>query len=106
MAHTIIDALYCIPKNGSVTQISDCIPFSQDLGLLMESSGIAGAVLAPCRCTLCHHIWNCADRRTQEVLGTVARRPKQLRGLACYDPLRIGDSLRWIDEAVSEGTVV
>lgn len=106
MAHKIIDALYCIPKNGAVTQIADCIPFSQDLGPLMESSGIAGAVVAPCRCTLCHHIWNCADRRTQEIRGVVARRPKQLRGLACYDSLRIGDSLRWIDEAVGESTVV
>ncbi len=33
----------------------------------------------------------------------VAQNPRQLRGLASYDPLRIGESLRWIDEAVSEG---
>jgi predicted TIM-barrel fold metal-dependent hydrolase len=36
-------------------------------------------------------------------MSAVARNPKRLRGLASYDPLRIGESLRWIDEAVAEG---
>ena len=33
-----------------VRQISDCIPFSQDLTPLMNSSGIAGAILAMSNC--------------------------------------------------------
>jgi Amidohydrolase len=99
----IIDALYAVPRTGTAQQISDCIPFDQDLGAKMNSEGIAGAVLAPCNCSQCQHQWNCADRRTHEVRSTVARNPKQLRGLGCYDQLRIGESLRWLDEAVSQG---
>jgi predicted TIM-barrel fold metal-dependent hydrolase len=39
-------------------------------------------------------------------VSAVAKNPQKLRGLASYDPLRIGDSLRWIDEAVTEGGLV
>jgi predicted TIM-barrel fold metal-dependent hydrolase len=100
---TIIDALFCIPRSTRVTQISGCVPFSQDLAPQMSLSGITGAVLAPCNCAQCQHQWNCADRMTHEVVSAVARDRKHLRGLASYDTLRIGDSLRWIDEAVTEG---
>jgi predicted TIM-barrel fold metal-dependent hydrolase len=72
----------------------------------MNSSGIAGAILAHSNCSQCQHQWNCADRRTREVVTAVERNPEQLRGLASYDSLRIGDSLRWIDEAVTEGGLV
>lgn len=102
MAH-VIDALFCIREKGTPAHISDCVPYSQDIAVLMASSGLSGAVLAPCHCAECHHLWNCADRRTQEVVGAVARDPAHLRGLACYDPLRIGESLRWIDDAVNAG---
>jgi predicted TIM-barrel fold metal-dependent hydrolase len=102
----IIDALFCIPRSGTAIQISDCIPFRQDLTLQMNSNEIAGAVVAPCNCALCQHLWNCADRLTHEVRDVVAQNPKQLRGLATYDLLQIGDSLRWIDEAVAEGGLV
>jgi predicted TIM-barrel fold metal-dependent hydrolase len=98
----IIDAFFCIPKKGPVAQISDCVPFTEDISPRMNASGIAGAVLAHGCCAECQHQWNCADRRTYEVANAVARNPRQLRGLASYDPLRIGESLRWIDEAVSE----
>lgn len=101
----IIDALFCIPKKGVVAQIADCIPFTEDLAPRMQASGISGAVLANGNCSQCQHQWNCADRRTQEVVETVARNPMQLRGLAAYDPLRIGESLRWIDDAISEGSL-
>jgi len=99
----IIDALFAIPRKPNVTQISDCIPFSQDLAPLMSTSGIAGAILAPCNCSHCQHQWNCADRRTDEIVNAVASDPVRLRGLACYDPLRIGESLRWIWEASAKG---
>lgn len=99
----IIDALFCIPKKGVVSRISDCVPFTEDLAPRMQASGISGAVLANGNCAECQHQWNCADRRTQEVVETVAQNPSQLRGLAAYDPLRIGESLRWIDDAVGEG---
>jgi predicted TIM-barrel fold metal-dependent hydrolase len=99
----IIDALFAIPQRANVTQLSDCVPFSQDLAPLMNSSGIAGAILAPCNCNHCQHQWNCADRRTDEIVNAVARNPTRLRGLASYDPLRIGDSLRWIWEASTKG---
>jgi predicted TIM-barrel fold metal-dependent hydrolase len=69
----------------------------------MNSSGISGAVLALSNCAQCQHRWNCADRRTQEIVNTVAKNPRHLRGLACYDPLRIGESLRWINEAITGG---
>jgi hypothetical protein len=59
---TIIDALFAIPQRANITQLSDCVPFSQDLAPLMNSSGIAGAILAPCNCNHCQHQWNCADR--------------------------------------------
>ena len=36
----------------------------------------------------------------------MAQNPRQLRGLASYDSLRIGESLRWIDEAITEGGLV
>ena len=98
----IIDAFFCIPKKGGVAQISDCVPFTEDISPRMNASGIAGAVLAHGCGAECQHQWNCADRRTHEVVNAVARNPRQLRGLASYDPLRIGESLRWIDEAVSE----
>jgi predicted TIM-barrel fold metal-dependent hydrolase len=107
IAHpAIIDALFCIPKSGAVSKISDCVPFSQDLAPLMNSCGIAGAILAMSNCAQCQHRWNCADRRTQEIVNAVAANPKQLRGLASYDSLRIGESLRWIDEAITEGGLV
>jgi predicted TIM-barrel fold metal-dependent hydrolase len=67
----------------------------------MKTSGIAGAVLAPSNCAECQHQWNCEDRRTHEIVGAVAQNPEQLRGLATYDSLRIGESLRWIDDAVT-----
>lgn len=103
MAYTaIIDAFFCIPKKGGVAQISDCVPFTEDISPRMHASGIAGAVLAHGCCAECQHQWNCADRRTYEIMNAVAHNRKQLRGLAAYDPLRIGESLRWIDEAVSE----
>lgn len=102
-AAAIIDALYCIPKNIKITQVSDCLPFEQDLSPQMKASGIAGAVIAPCRCGQCQNQWSCADRKTYEVRDAVKRSPKHLRGLASYDPLRVGDSLRWIDETVSAG---
>jgi predicted TIM-barrel fold metal-dependent hydrolase len=102
----IIDALFCIPAKDRVVQISDCVPFTQDLAPLMNSSGIAGAILAHGNCAQCEHQWNCADRRTCEVVKAVQRNPKQLSGLASYDSLRIGDSLRWIEEAVTAGGLV
>ena len=40
-----------------------------------------------------------------EIVNAVERNPAQLRGLASYDALRVGESLRWIDEAVAEGGV-
>jgi predicted TIM-barrel fold metal-dependent hydrolase len=103
---TIIDALFCIPKSTKVTQISDCVPFSENLFPQMNSGGITGAVLAPCNCAQCQHQWNCADRMTHELVSAVARDRTHLRGLASYDPLRIGDSLRWIDEGVTDGGLV
>jgi len=103
---TIIDALFCIPRNPKVLQISDCAPFDQDLAPEMISSGISGAVLAPCNCAGCQHYWNCADRMTQELADSVAKNPRHLRGLASYDALRIGESLRWIDEGVTGGGLV
>jgi len=68
----IIDALFAIPRKPSVTQLADCIPFSQDLAPLMSTSGITGAILAPCDCSHCQHQWNCADRRTDEIVSAVA----------------------------------
>jgi predicted TIM-barrel fold metal-dependent hydrolase len=104
MTHAaIIDALFSIPQKGPVVQISDCIPFLEDLTPKMKTSGIAGAVLVHGNCSQCQYQWNCADRRTHEIANIVARHPRQLRGLAAYDPLRIGESLRWIDNAVSNG---
>src|ERR1700692_3959995 len=102
----IVDALFSIPRSATAMRISDCVPFSQDLTPQMRSSGIAGAVLALCNCVQCQHRWNCADRRTHEVGNAVAQNPKQVRGLASYDMLRIGESLRWIDEAVTDGGLV
>jgi predicted TIM-barrel fold metal-dependent hydrolase len=101
----IIDALFSIPQKGPVVQISDCIPFLEDLTPRMKASGIAGAVLVHGNCTQCQYQWNCADRKTHEIANIVARHPRQLRGLAAYDPLRIGESLRWIDDAVSKGAL-
>jgi predicted TIM-barrel fold metal-dependent hydrolase len=104
MAHAaIIDALFGIPRIAGATQISDCVPFNQDLGPLMQLSGIAGAVLAPANCVQCPHQWNCADRMTHEIISVVAQSPQRLRGLGSYDLLRVGDSLRWIDEGVIAG---
>src|ERR1039458_10194045 len=100
---TIIDALFCIPQKSRVMQPSDCVPFNQDLVPAMNASGIAGAVLAHCNCWECQHHWNCADRRTHEIVNVVAKSQRRLRGLASYDSLRIGESLRWIDDAVVEG---
>jgi predicted TIM-barrel fold metal-dependent hydrolase len=107
MAHAaIIDALFSIPRSGGTMQISDCVPFSRDLAPLMQTSGIAGAVLASANCVECPHQWNCADRITYEILDVVTQSPQRLRGLGAYDPLRIGESLRWIDEAVIAGGLV
>ena len=64
---TIIDALYCIPRKTQVTQVSECVAFSEDLAPAMSASGIAGAVLAHGNCWQCQHQWNCADRRTQRL---------------------------------------
>ena len=97
---TIIDALFCIPLKASVMQLSDCVQFNQDLAPQMNEGGIAGVVLAHCNCWQCQHHWNCADRRTHEIVNVVAKNKRQVRGLASYDPLRIGESLRWIDDAV------
>jgi predicted TIM-barrel fold metal-dependent hydrolase len=105
-AAAIIDALFCIPKNTKITQVSECLPFGEDLSPQMDSSGIAGAVIAPCKCGQCPNQWNCADRKTYEVRDAVKKCPKRLRGLASYDPLRVGDSLRWIDEALSAGELI
>lgn len=104
MTHAaIIDALFSLPQKGPVVQISDCIPFLEDLTPRMKLSGITGAVLVHGNCSQCQYQWNCADRKTHEIASLVARHPRQLRGLAAYDSLRIGDSLRWIDEAVGTG---
>lgn len=105
-AAAIIDALFCIPKNTRVAQASDCHPFGQDLSAPIKAGGIAGAVIAPCGCVQCQNQWNCADHKTYEVRDAVKKNPKQLRGLASYDPLRVGDSLRWIDETVSAGELI
>jgi predicted TIM-barrel fold metal-dependent hydrolase len=99
----IIDALFPIPQKGRIVQIADCHPFIEDLTPRMKASGIAGAVLVHGNCLQCQYQWNCADRKTQEITNLVTRHPRQLRGLAIYDPLRIGESLRWIDDAVSKG---
>jgi predicted TIM-barrel fold metal-dependent hydrolase len=101
----IIDALFCIPKDVRTTQLSDCKRFSEDLTPQLNGGGMVGAVIAPCLCRQCQNQWNCADRKTQEVTETVRRNPNQLRGLGSYDALRIGDSLRWIDEGVTTGTL-
>jgi predicted TIM-barrel fold metal-dependent hydrolase len=99
----IIDALFSIPQKGPIVQFADCIPFLEDLTPRMKTSGIAGAVLVHGNCLRCQYQWKCADRKTQEIASIVARHSRQLRGLAAYDPLRIGESLRWIDDAVSKG---
>jgi predicted TIM-barrel fold metal-dependent hydrolase len=100
---TIIDGLFCIPQKPRVPQPAECVPFDLDLAPAMHSTGIAGAVLAHGNCWQCQHHWNCADLRTHEIVTAAARNPGQLRGLASYDPLRIGASLRWIEDAVVEG---
>jgi predicted TIM-barrel fold metal-dependent hydrolase len=99
----ILDALFSIPKSVTVAQLSDCVPFTENLAPQMKASGIAGAVLAPRSCAQCHHQWNCADRRTDEVLALVSQNPVLLRGLASYDSLRIGASLHWIEQAINGG---
>jgi hypothetical protein len=99
----IIDSLFCIPKNTKVTQVTDCVPFAQDLSPQMKSSGVRGVVLAPCSCSHCQRDWHCSDRKSDEVRDAVKKDPEQLRGLSSYDPLRIGDSLRWIDDSVRAG---
>ncbi len=99
----VIDALYCIPKNVTVAQPGNCAAFTQDLAPAMNAHGVATAVLAPCLCHQCPHQWSCADQRTEEVRQVVKRNPLKLRGLASYDPLRIGESLRWIDDAIADG---
>lgn len=102
----MIDAFFCVPKKGNVKRLEDCVPYGENLASLLGASGVSGAVVAPCACSECPHVWNCAERRTQEVVDIVARSPNELRGLACYDPLRIGDSLRWIDKAITAGKLV
>jgi hypothetical protein len=106
MAHTaIIDALFSLPPKGPITQITDCMPFLEDLTPRMRASGVAGAVVSHGDCSQCQYQWTCADRKTHEIAHLVARHPRQLRGLAAYDPLRIGESMRWIDDAVSQGNL-
>jgi len=100
---TIIDGLFCIPQKPRVSQPSDCVQFNVDLIPSMNACGIAAAVLAHGNCWQCQHHWNCADLRTHETVVATARNPGHLRGLASYDPLRIGASLRWIEDAVVEG---
>jgi hypothetical protein len=101
----VIDALYCIPKNVTVAQPGNCVPYTQDLAPAMSTHGVSAAVVAPCLCHLCPHQWSCADQRTEEVRQIVRRNPGHLRGLASYDPLRIGESLRWIDDAIADGSI-
>ena len=98
----VIDALFSLPLRIAVSQLSDCVPFTEDLAPQMIASGISGAVVAHGNCSGCQHQWNCADRRTHEIASLVAQNPKQLRGLATYDALQIGESLRWINDAVSD----
>jgi predicted TIM-barrel fold metal-dependent hydrolase len=98
----IIDALYGIPKNTAVTQLSECLPFMQDLRGPMRAVGISGVVLVQRHCGYCPYHWSCADRRTREV-SVLARQNSAVRGLASYDSLRIGESLRWIHEAIAGG---
>jgi len=106
MTHTtIIDSLFSLPQRGPVVHIDDCVPFREDLTPGMKASGIAGAVLAHGNCRECPYEWECAERMTHEVAELVRQHPKQLRGLAAYDPLRIGQSLGWIDELVRQGTL-
>lgn len=99
----IIDGLFCMPQKPRVAQVADCVPFNLDLTPKMKANGIAAAVLAHGNCWQCQHHWNCADRRTHEIVVAAERNRGQLRGLASYDPLRIGASLRWIEDAVVEG---
>jgi predicted TIM-barrel fold metal-dependent hydrolase len=104
MTHAaIIDALFSIPNKGTINQVFDCVPFLEDLTPKMKASGIAGAVVVHGDCSQCQHQWNCADRKTREIANLVAHNTKRLRGLAAYDGLRIGDSLRGIDDSVSKG---
>lgn len=99
----IVDALYGIPKPNiaAVMQVGDCLPSTQDLAPPMRAAGISGAVLAPRACTACPHQWNCADRRTDEMVAAARRNPGLVTGLASYDALRIGESLRWIEESIT-----
>lgn len=104
LSHTpIIDALFSIPQHGPVVQISDCIPFLQDLAPGMKAAGISGAVIAHGNCSQCQYEWNCANRKTHEIAALVAHSPGRLRGLAAYDCLRVAESMRWIDETVHRG---
>ena len=98
----VIDALYCIPKNVGSFQPGRCVAFTQDLAPAMSANGVAAAIVAPCSCHQCPHQWNCADQRTEEVRQVVASNPRQLFGLSSYDPLRMADSLRWIDDAIAD----
>ncbi len=99
----VIDALYCLPKKNRVAQPSDCVPFNEDLAPALHASGVDGVVIGPGQCLHCQHQWSCSDRRNQDVMGTVGKNRRQLRGLASYDSFRIGESLRWIDDAVGAG---
>jgi len=104
MKHTaVIDALYSIPLKGPVVHISDCVPFHEDLTPRMQECGLTGAVLAHGNCRKCQFEWECADRMTHEIADLTVQHPGQLRGLAAYDPLRIGESMGWIDNLVRKG---
>jgi predicted TIM-barrel fold metal-dependent hydrolase len=106
MTHTtIIDSLFSLPEKGPVVHIEDCVPFRQDLTPEMKASGVAGVVLAHGNCRQCPFEWECAERMTRETVALVTQHPLQLRGLAAYDPLRIGQSLRWIDDLLRQGTL-
>ena len=99
----VIDALFCLPKKNRVAQPSDCVPYNEDLAPALQANGLQGVVIGPGQCLHCQHQWSCTDRRNQDVVQTVGRNRRQLCGLASYDSFRIGESLRWIDEAVGSG---
>jgi predicted TIM-barrel fold metal-dependent hydrolase len=106
MTHaSIIDSLYSLPKKGPVVQLSDCVPFQEDLTPRMQQCGLAGIVLAHGNCRQCQYEWECADRMTNEISNLVAQHPDKLRGLAAYDPLRIGESMGWLDKLVRKGQI-
>lgn len=80
-----------------------CFAHPLELAVCMQEAGVQQALVTQCRVWNCERQYLCAESRADDVLKFVRESPERFVGLAGFNPYKIAESLKEIDECAAGG---